>query len=409
MANQYLTSALIAPEAVAILQSINSLIRLGNRKWEGMFIAKNYAPGDTINLRLDNYYNVQRGDVVVTEDIVEASIPLTIQPLFSVPILYTPTDLERDIVDFTQEFVEPAVRAISAQIDYAIYVAAQTQIAHATGDITAPLNTFLSLSSVNPIMDTLNMNNYGRNMVIDPYNFNSLLSSSDLRNSFLPTLNKAITLDAQLGRLAGFEVFKDSNFLPFISGTHTAGGNITVSVAVQTGSSIILTGLTPGATFVAGDTLNFTGVQEWNSVGQTPIQQIKQLVVTANGTADGTGTVTLATYPPLINTGPRQNFFTRGTSPNQIPAGTVVTSPTNTTVGYMNNIAFTDRGLALALPPLIKMDSPYSFVSTDPQSGISMRVSKDAQILNNKNVLRLDAQMGLTWVNDQAVKVLSGL
>lgn len=407
MSNQYNVSNLIAPEAVAILQAINSFIRLGNRRWENMFIGKNYMPGDTINLRLDNYYNVQRGNVVTTEDIVEATIPLTIQPLFSVPILYQPTDLQRDIADFSQEFILPAVRAISAQINLAIYLSALTQVAHFTGDITAPLNTLKAITAVLPVMSVLNMNNYGKNLVIDPFNYYQMVNSSTIQNSFLPQLNKAITIEASIGRLSSLEIFQDTSISPFVSGTWAAPGAVTVAATVADGNTITLQGLTAGATIKAGDLISLEGVFEWDSVGQKQLSLTKQLTVTANATASVGGTATLTVYPALISSGPRMNYITPGASPNQVLVNTVVTAVVNSTVGYSNSLAFTDRGLALALPPLVPMDSPYSFVSTDPKSGISMRVSKSAEVLNNQNILRLDAQMGLTWINDQAVRLIS--
>lgn len=412
MANTYLTSDLIASEAVALLQSINSLIRLGNRRYEGMLVAKQYAPGNTISLRLDNFYQVQRGDAVTATPITEADVPLTMQDLFSVAIAYDPTDLQRKIVDFSKEFIVPAVRAISTQINAAIYQAALTQVANYTGDISAPLNSIKSVASVNPLMDTLNMNNYSRNLVVDPYNYYQLVTNSDTRNSFLPSLNKALTIDARLGRLVDLEVFKDTGVSKFVSGTHTPatlGGDITVTTAITTGTTMVLGGFASGATVNEGDLITLTGVYAMDQVGQKPLSQQKQVVVTTGGTASVGGALTIEVFPAFTNTGSRINFFTPGTSPNQVPAATVVNFVTNSTSGYINNLAFTDRGIALVMPPLPRMDSPFSAVATDPTSGVSMRISRSADVLNNVNTLRLDAQMGVRWINDQSVKLVSAL
>jgi hypothetical protein len=409
MSNNYLDSNLVLPHAVAILKSVNSLLRLGNREYEGRFTARTYAPGSTLNIRLDNFMEVQRGDVVTPVDIVEASKTLTILPLFSVPITYTPTDLQRDIISFVDEVIAPGVRAISSQLNNTIAQTLLTQVSHYTGDITAPLNTFKSISSVNPVMTSLNMNNYQRLLVVDPYNLNELQSSSTLQNSFLPSLNKEITLDAKLGRLAGFEVFQDTSLSAFVSGTHTASGNITVTTAVSSGTTIILGGFTSGATVLPGDLFSLAGVYEYDRVGRKQLPINKQFCVVIGGTAGGGGTIAITFAEALVADGPRQNFIVPGASPNQIPVNAVATFLTNSTNGFMNNAAFTTRGLALAIPPLERMDSPYSFVHTDPDSGISMRISKTAEVLNNKNVLRLDAQLAVTWINDQAVRLVSKL
>ncbi len=405
--NTFDLSSLVAPRAVAILASMNSLVRLGNRGNSQMFVAKDYAPGDTINLREDNFFVGSRGDTVTAEDIVESTVPLTIQPLFNVTVNYKSSDLQRDIVSFTSEIIEPAVRRLSTMINDSIYNAALTQLAHYTGDITAPLNTFQSVSGINPVMTTLDMNKYGRNLAIDPYNFNQLVGSSDLRNSFLPSLNEKITIDATLGRLAGFEIFQDTSIAPMVTGTHDAAGAVTVTTLVTSGSLITLGGFNPGATFVAGDLFTVLGSYEWAAVSQRQITQQKQLVVTAPAVADITGAVTLSVFPAIITTGPKTNVFTPGTSPNQIPAGAVVLFETNFTSGYLNQLAFTDRGLQLALPPMLPLHTATSFVSTDPATGISLTVSQQADIYANVNTLRISGQMGVTWLQNQCVRVLT--
>jgi hypothetical protein len=405
--NTYALSSLVAQNAVSILKSINNFVRLGNSEYTNMFTAGLYAPGDTINLRLDNFAKTQRGNTVTAEAIQEATIPLTILPLFSHAVSYYPTDLSRNIIDFSKEVIAPAVRSISTQMDAAIALGALTQISHFTGDPTAPMNTYKSVSAVNPLMDKLNMNNYDRFMVIDPDNSNELISSDYLRNSFLDNLNKDITLDSRLGRLAGFELFKDTNIKPFFSGTHAAAGDITIETPVSSGSTLALQGFTAAATIKAGDLLTLEGVYEYDSVGQTSLNILKQFTVTADATANGSGDANVTVFPPLIADGTRQNFFVPGADPNVIPANTVVNFVTNTTSGYMNNVAFTGKGLALCIPPLHPMDSPYSVVHTDPETGISMRVSKTADVLNNVNILRIDAQMAFTWINDQCVRKIA--
>lgn len=409
MPNSYLNSNLFAKEAAAILKAENSLIATGHKKYEGMFSDNTYKSGDTINVRLDNFFEGQRGDVVTAEDIVEESVPLTIQPLYSVPVAYTPTDLQRDIADFGQEVLMPAVRRIVKMMNNDIYNASLTQVVNYTGDITAPLNSFNAVNAVNPLMDSLNMGNYDRYLCVDPYNAYEMQGNSTIQNSFVSPLNKEVTLDASLGRLAGLDIMKDTSVTRHISGTHTAAGDITVETAVGSGSSIVLTGLTQTTgTINVGDVFSLAGVFEFDRIGRQALSQQKQFAVTAvSGPADANGDITVTVYPELIAEGPRQNFIVPGASPNTIPVGAVATFPTNATTGYINNIAYTSRGLILAMPPLERMDSPDSYTFSDKDSGVSLRVSKTAEVLNNKNIMRLDAQLAYRWIPRQAVRLLA--
>lgn len=409
MSNTYLTSSLISKEAVAIFEAENSFMVTAHHEYENMFNDNTYKSGDTINVRLDNFYVGARGDTVTAEDIVEASVPLTIQPLYSVPITYKPTDLQREIADFGAEFIQPAVRRIVKMINSDIATASLTQVAQYTGDITATLNSFTALNAVNPLMDTLNMRNNMRYLSLDPFNAYTVQGNSTIQNSFVSPLNKDVTMDAQMGRLAGLDIFKDTSIVPFISGTHAAAGNITVKTQVTSGSTIVVTGLTPTTgTFNVGDVFKLAGVFEYDQIGRAGISVNKAFTVTAvSGPADGSGDITLTVFPEIVNSGPRQNFITPGTSPNAIPAATVLTVNTNTTTGFINNIAYTDRGLIACMPPLERMDAPDSYVMSDKKSGVSIRVSKTADVLNNLNVMRLDAQVAYRWIPNQAVRLLA--
>lgn len=407
MANNFLTSNLVTDRAVAIFKSLTSFHATAYHKYENMFHQHPYKSGDTINVRLDNFYKTQRGDAVTGENIVEESVPLTIAPLFSVPVLYTPSDLDRKIEDFTDEFITPAVRSIVTSMNNYIYNQARTQVANYVGDISAPLSSFADINQINPHMDSLNMNNYMRYLSIDPFNASSVQNSPTIQNSFVSPLNKDVTMNASMGRLADIDIFKDNAVESFVSGTHANGGSITVSTAVSSGNIISFAGLTPGATFLTGDLFELSTVKEFDRIRQLAGRIRKQFTVTADAVADGAGNISLQVYPPLVADGPRQNFITPGATPNVIPVNEVMLPVTEPTNGYVKSLAYTERGCLVAMPPLHPMDAPESYVFTSASDGISMRISKTAEVLANKNVIRVDAQLANRWIPDQATWLLS--
>lgn len=400
MANTFLPSNLIAAEAVAQLAVNNTFLATSYKKYEGMFSSSPYKSGDTINVRLDNFFVGSRGDTVAAENIVEESTPVTIQPLYSVPITYTPTDLQRKIEDFSDEVIRPAVRRLAAMINRDIAQAALTQVSTWVGDAATNLNTFESLDQVNPIMDNLAMSpEYNRYVALNPTQVQKLRSASSLQNSFVSPLNKEITMDASLGRLADFDIFKDQSISSHTAGSPGAG--VTVKTAVSTGNTIALQNMTvTTGTFKAGDVISIAGVQEFNPITRTGTGRDIQFTIQNDVTADGSGDAAITVEPAMKFSGPRQNMTSAS---DDIAVGAAVT-----TVGsHMPNIAYTERGLIACLPPLEVMDSPESHVAVDKDTGISIRISKTAEVLNNKNVMRLDAQCAYKWINSQAVRLVS--
>lgn len=403
MPNVFSTSDLVEV-AAAEFKALNVLVGAGYRgDYANKFNKGSYKPGDKLSIKNDNFFVGSRGDTVTAEDFVESTYDLQIRPLYSVAIEYTPTDLKRKIEDFRRDIVRPAVRRLNAMIDKDIADLAKTQITHYTGDPASFLNSYESVDVINTLLDNMNANNYERYLATNPKNAQTLRAAATLQNSFLQVLNRDITLNARIGRLADLDMMKDNALSAHTSGTHTAAGDITVNAEVASGGSIVLAGVTVGATFKAGDRFTITGVKGWDRINGRPTDDDLTFVVQEDVTA-ASATPTITVLPSLIADGPRQNFFVEGADPNAIPAAAVVNFLSGT---FLNNIAFTSRGLICVIPPLERMDSPESNVFTDATYGFSLRMSKTAEVLNNKNIMRLDAQAAFTFVPDQAAVLLS--
>ena len=359
MANTFNLSTLVAKDAAAYLRVMNSFLNTGYRKYENMFHENPYKPGDSINVRRDNFFVGSRGDSVTAEDILEESYAVTIGPLYSIPITYTPTDLDRKFADFSQEVIMPAVRRLSSMINRDIVIAGLTEIDTYVGSAASNLNTFASIDQINPVMDSLAIDPaYKRYLSLAPIEAQQVRSASTLQNSFVSPLNKDITMDASLGRLANFDIFSDQSITTFTAGTHATATNITVKTAVSSGNTIVLTGVTNGTTFVAGDVIELTGVFNWDPITRASTGYKKQYTVTSGGTAAATD-VTITVNETINFSGARKNVY-EPTADTEIPAGTVVT-----VVGdHIPNIAYSERGLIFCMPPLHPMDSPESSVTS---------------------------------------------
>lgn len=404
MANTYLTSNLIAQEAVARLSVTNSALATAYRGNFGQMFNNNmpYAPGDTVNIRLDNYYTTSRGNSIVAQNILENSVPLTIKPLYSVGIQYTPTDLQRDIVSFGSEILQPAIRQIVAQMNYDIFQDGLTQVNYTIGSNSQSINSFATFAQLKGYMENLAMDLDGAYFSANPNQVTDLMSSSSLQNSYLQDVNREITIKGELGRIAGYTVYSDQSITQFTAGTHAASGNITVTTTVSSGNSLTLSGFTASQTGVvnAGDIFTITGVQTFNSVTQQPGPSTMSFTATSAANSNGSGQATFNIYPSIIASTASQNFYT---STGTIPSGSIINFQGN----HFPNFAYTSRGLVACFPPLQPMNCPDSSVAN--YNGLSLRVSNSADIMQNINLLRIDCQMACAWIPQNAVRFVSAI
>lgn len=407
MANTLITSDLLSKEAAARFRLFNTFYATANHDYEGMFTDRTYDAGDTVNIRLRNFGKVQRGDTVSAVDVVETSLPLTLQTLYSYPVTYTTSELSTELRANTwkERVFFPGVDSLIAEINKDIAANAALSTYNWYGTVGSPVNSFAAVDIISAQMDEMAIPMYDRYMALDPANSSALKSS--LQNAFNQTLNTEISLQSKLGHLSTFDMYSEQ-----LIGTHTAYagalGTPVVNGAVTSGSTIVLSGLTNSITgiFKAGDVIEFDDVYKVDPIAKSNTGRKMQFVITADADSDGAGACTITVSPAIIgdSTNPNQNIVNSpAVATNEIPNGSALTRPAT----HKANIAYTRESLYMVMPPLAPMDAPESSTFTDPETRVSIRVSKSSEILDNRNVMRLDVLCGFLWIPSHTWRVIS--
>jgi len=372
-----------------------------------MFTDRTYDAGDTVNVRLRNFGKVQRGNTVTAVDVVESSLPLTLQQLYSYPVTYTTDDLSTKLRANTwmERVFYPGVDTLIAEINKDIAANAALIAHNWTGTVGTPVNSFAAVDSVSAQMDEMAIPMYDRYMALTPANSSALKSS--LQNAFNQTLNTEISLQSKLGHLSTFDMFSEQ-----LIATHSAYagaiGTPIVNGAVTSGNTIVLSGLTASITgiFKAGDVIEISDVYKVDPISKSDTGRLMQFVVTADADSTAGGACTILVSPTIIgdSTSPNQNIVNvPALVTNEIPNGATVTRPAT----HKSNIAYTKESLYMVTPPLAKMDAPESDTFKDPESGVSIRVSKSSEILDNRNVMRMDVLCGFLWIPSHTWRIIS--
>ncbi len=409
MANTFIDAkgiGLIGREAQFEWKNNNTFLATATREYDGMYDDnKYYQPGTTIYVRLPNNYLTQTGDTVTVGDVKERYVPVNLEQILSVPLAYTVTELTTSVgamENWKNRVLYPAMRALSSQLNYLIAQKAKTQVSLYTGDAAAHINAYSVVDNAGAVLDehacSRSLKRYASLAVRESA---ALRQASTLQNMFNQVINKDITLNSQLGLLAGFDMFVEQS-IPYHTTYSGSRAGVTVKTNVTSGATtIVLTGLTVSTTGIvkAGDVITFTGIYSVNPITLQSTGQTYQAVVTADADSDGSGDATITVGSPVIHdtTNPNRNVS------SQIVATTAVTF----VASHHVNLAWAEDGLVVVCPKLAPLDTPYSAVVQDPDTGYSLTLSKSAEILDNKNILRLNILWGATWMADRAVRILS--
>jgi hypothetical protein len=191
-----------------------------------------------------------------------------------------------------------------------------------------------------------------------------------------------------IGSIAELDFHMAQNVKTHTTGHFTSGATPLVNGASQTGSSLITDGWNAAASTVkAGDIFTIAGVYAVNPKTGESTGELRQFVVTADGTSTG-GALTLSISPEIIATGAYATV-------DSLPADNAALSFVGTEdTQYPINLAFHKDCFTLAMRPL-EIPSSVSWGARESYEGLSVRVIKAYDIDEDQEILRFDVLYGV--------------
>ena len=282
---------------------------------------------------------------------------------------------------------------------------AETDLCYYYGSPGTPINSYAQVAAFNARMQNLSMPVMEEKyLIVNPDDGASLKSS--LANFFNPVLHRGIDEKYFLKSLADFE-FEETAGVKY----HTAGsagglGGLTVKTDVTSGNTIVVTGF-PGAAvgvFKKGDLITVGGSKiiapASYKTTNIPVQYV--VLADADAVVDGAAFSATITVTPEVIIDPTNPFLNQDV---KLAAGSTVT----VLASHNANTAFCKGGLSYACPPMQRMWTPESITVSDTKfgTGISLRLSKGADITNDKNIMRFDLLMGARFWYEYGIRVVT--
>jgi hypothetical protein len=389
---------LITREALRVLEGNLILGRRVNREYSDKFGVDGAKIGDTVNARVPPRYIVSEGQALDLQDATETRVPIQLNHQYHVDLQFSSADLLLSIDDFSDRFIKPAIAALANKIDW--LVASQYY----------KFNNFVGTPGVTP--------NALLTYLQGKANLDRELCPNDGERSTVLTPDMEITIvDAlkglfqqssaiaeqyatgAMGRAIGFEWFMDQNMVTHTIGAWAGAGQ--VNGANQTGSSLITDTWTASvSTLKVGDIFTIgsgaTAVNGINPQSRISTGKLRNFVVTADVTSDGSGNATISIYPPIYAAGQYQTV-------DALPADNAVlaifgAASTQTPQGLQfHRDAITLVSADLPLPRGVDMAA----VVSDPQLGISMRLARQWDINTDNFPCRVDVLVGAAVVRPE--------
>lgn len=410
MANTILTNALIAKEALIQLENQMVLGNLVHRGYEDEFDNKNsgYVAGSSVTIRKPPRYTLRTGAAMSTQDSVEGTMSFSVDQQMGVDLGgWTSADRTLKIPEFSERFIQPAMKTIAQGVDAAI-AANYKDVWNWVGTPGTIIDSFADFGKGPQRLDEMAVPGGDRNAILSPAdNWGMIGAVSGL---YIADTAKSALQKAKLPMLGGVDAYMSQNAPQHTVGTKAGtplvnGGAqaTTYATTKDTGQqSLVTDGWTASSAILKkGDVFSINGVKAVNPMSKAVMSYDQQFVVKADVSADGSGNATIAISPPIITSGAYQ---TVSAQPIDNAAITVLGSAGQT---HTNNLVFHKNAFALAVVPMVKPDGAVD-VQRVTYKGLSVRMIPVYTGADDTSAIRLDILLGTKCIYPDLATRLSG-
>ncbi len=357
--------------------------------WDDKFAVEGAKIGDTVRLRDPVRFTVAKGRVITPQDVLETSKTLTLNTQANVSFQFSSAELTLTIDAFRDRYLDSAAVALANAVDVDGLLMAYQATPNAIGTPGSPLTMLDAAWQAGEVLDLNSTPMDGkRTMVISPkVQTLTLKAAQGLFQSSTQIKNQYER--GRMGVMGGFEWVMDQN-----TPVHTVGplgGAPAVTVANQTGLTLLTSGWTAAAALrlKKGDLFTLPTVFAVNPISGAVGSDLQKFVVTADTSSDAAGLASIPIYPPINATG-----ATRTVS-NSPAAGALLTIIGTANQLTAQSIAFHESAFVIGMAPLVVPKGIHFGASqSDPDSGVSIRMISDYDILNDLFITRCDVLYG---------------
>ena len=390
MANTFLTIDMITNELLRRLVNNLTFTRNVNRQYDPQFGREGAKIGNSLRIRIPPRYEAANGPDITSsiQDYTDLSETLVLDTQKTVPVSWLSSDETLNIDAFGERYLEGAAATLANTIDQAglaLYKKAALSVGTA-GTTPSALLTYLTGKARG--------HKYGApqdgmwSSVVEPIAEATIVDA--LKGLFQDSTQVSMQYrDGKMGRAAGMDWSMDQNVAAHTTGTFETGSTPVVNGASQTGASLITDGWAVStAVLKEGDVFTVAGVNGLNYFSYANTGLLRQFVVTADVTSDGSGNATIPIDPPITTTGQQR---TVNASPADGAALTVY--GTEDTLTQQNMIYHRDF-CTLGMAPLAPLPGAENSTARDEQLNIMVTVARQGNILTHQIVTRADVLFG---------------
>ena len=394
--NTNLTADVIVKEGLALFANETPFLRGVKRGYDKSYSVGGAQEGDTIRIKRAQRAVYRTGKTAQVGKFLEEYVSFSRSNQIGADIRFGSAELRQDIGTFSREILRPAINTLASNLEATILKTAYQGTYNVVGTAGSAIASWAPIGDAQAKLDNFSCPQDGRSLLINPVARASFINGVNAQFNPVDTIRNQY-ISGRMGDLAGFSTAATVNVA-----THTVGAYGTTTLAVndtvaEGASTITLNGSSASApTAKKGDVFTIASVYAINPLNKQSTGQLMQFVVTEDMTGSGNGFTSLKIAPAIYasTTDPRQNV-------TALPANTAVVTFTGTqSTAYKQNLAYHMDAFAFGTVDL-PLYGNTDFEARDVMDGVSMRIEKVVDGINDDFLYRIDILYGFAVVNPE--------
>lgn len=401
MSNSFLTDSVITKECLMELKNQMTFTKSINRQYDDRFAQSGGKVGDTINIRKPARYVANDGATLVIQDSEDESVALTLDQHKHVGMGFSQKDLTLSIDQFRERYIKPAVTTLANAVDYYAFSTMYKQVYSAVGvpSATALPSTLKGFTQAKGKMASLGSPVDDLTACVDPMVEASLVEG--LKSLFQSSEQiKQQYEKGVMGMAAGAKFKMSQNVPKHTSGAVAGAAAVDTTVSANGTATLHIDGLTGviATVYTAGDVITIADVYAVNPQTKQSTGELAQFVVTAStGTSTSGEIASLPISPAIYLTGPKQNVNRAPTDGDVVKLFGHATSYAGV-VAPQNMLFHPDAFVLGCADIVLPKGMAMAARASDPDSGLSLSLVRGFDIVNYREITRLDIIFGVKCI-----------
>lgn len=403
----------ITRKALAILHNKLIFVKGINKEYDSRFAVSGAKIGSSLLIREPNQFTVRSGAIMDTQDVTESTQTLTLATQRGVDVNFSSAELALSMDEFAKRILEPAMSRLAAEIDKIVIESVYKDIYNIVYTTYGAAPVFADLQSARARLSKGLAPSSDRRLLMESLSMNSVVNAMKGLYQSAPAIARQYNTGL-MGHAMGFDFYESEIIPKHTNGTRddaTAACHATAGTVFTSGTPTfnINDGSTDGKTLLVGDIFTIAECYAVNPETKVAYAHLQPWVVTEAATLSSATSNVIKVSPTPITSGAKQNISVpsgddlAGHAVVHVAAGGSGAASAADVVNLAyHKDAFTFVTADLELP------RDAHFAAREVFDGISMRIWRASDIVNDKFPCRIDVLFGYKTIHPDWVVRMPG-